>query len=207
VARELLAGPASPARDPDSIRRAAHAILAQPEFRSIPPSVVDRVRHWLGQQASKLLDETLSGHLSVIGAGVLVLIVGLLVWLVVRGVRNLRADPAARGPAVASTRRPPADWLAEASACEARGDWRGGLRARYRALVAELSRRGLVDEIPGRTTGEYRAEVAAHLPGAAVEFGTATDLFEAAVYGHRSAGPDDTNEIRELSARVLEGAR
>ena len=204
MARELLAGPASPARDPDSVRRAAHDILAQPQFRSIPPSLIDRARHWLGQEGSKLLDETLSGHLSVIGAGVLVLIVALLVWLVVRGVRNLRADPAARGPAVASTRRPPADWLAEAAACESRGDWRGALRARYRALVAELSRRGLVDEIPGRTTGEYRAEVAANLPGAAAEFGTATDLFEAAVYGHRAAGPAETGEIRDLSARVLE---
>jgi hypothetical protein len=207
VARELLAGPASPPRDPDSVRRAAHAILAQPQFRTTPPSLIDRARHWLGQQVSKLLDQTLSGHLSLIGAAVLVLVVGLLVWLIVRLVRNLRADPAARGPAVASTRRPPADWLAEAAACEARGDWRGALRARYRALVAELSRRGLVDEIPGRTTGEYRAEVAANLPGAAAEFGTATDLFEGAVYGDRPAGPDETGEIRELAARVLEGTR
>jgi hypothetical protein len=206
VARELLAGPASPSRDPDSVRRAAHQILAQPQFRTTAPSLIDRARHWLGQQASKLLDETLSGHLSVIGAAVLVLIVGLLVWLIVRAIRSLRADPAARGPAVASTRRPPADWLAEAAACEAGGDWRGALRARYRALVAELSRRGLVDEIPGRTTGEYRAEVTANLPGAAAEFGTATDLFEGAVYGDRPAGPDETGEIRELAARVLEGA-
>ena len=205
MARELLAGPANPARDPDSIRHAAHDILAQPQFRTIPPSPVDRARHWLGQQASKLLDETLSGHLSLIGAGVLVVIAGLLVWLIVRGIRNLRADQA-RGPAVASTRRPPADWLAEAAASEARGDWRAALRARYRALVAELSRRGLVEEIPGRTTGEYRAEVAVNLPRSAAEFSTATDLFEAAVYGHRPAGPDETTQIRDLAARVLEGA-
>ena len=205
MARELLAGPATPARDPDSIRRAAHDILAQPQFRTVGPSPIDRARHWLGQQVSKLLDATLSGHLSLIGAAVLVLIVGLLVWLVVRGIRNLRADPAVRGPAVVAARRPPADWLAEAAACEARGDWRAALRARYRALVAELSRRGLVEEIPGRTTGEYRAEVTTNLPGAAADFGGATDLFEAAVYGDRPTGPDETTRIRELAAHVLEG--
>ncbi len=101
----------------------------------------------------------------------------------------------------------PADWLAEAAACEARGDWQAALRARYRALVAELARRGLVDEIPGRTTGEYRAEVAANLPLAAPEFSNATDLFELAVYGHAPTGPEDASRVRQLSDRVLEDAR
>jgi hypothetical protein len=81
------------------------------------------------------------------------------------------------------------------------------LRARYRALVAELAARGVVDEVPGRTTGEYRAEVIANLPGAAPEFGGATELFEATVYGDRSAGPSDTAELDALADRVLAGAR
>ena len=59
---ELLAGPAAPARDPASIRSAAHQILAQPPFRIAGQSPIDRARHWLGQEVSKLLDNALSGN-------------------------------------------------------------------------------------------------------------------------------------------------
>ena len=204
---EVVVGVTRQARDPDSIRRAAHDILSQSQFRTAAPSPIERARHWIGSQVSKLLDRALSGHLGIVGAAVLVLIVVLVVWLVVRVVRGLYADTVVRGPAVTGIRRAPADWLAEAVACEARGDWLAALRARYRALVAELARRGLVDEIPGRTTGEYRAEVSANVPGAAGDFAGATDLFEWAVYGHSPAGPGDASRIQQLADRVLEGAR
>jgi hypothetical protein len=194
-------------RDPDSIRRAAHAIVSEPQFRTPSESPIDRARHWVGREVSRALDRAISGHLGLVGGAVLVVLVALIVWLVVRAVRDARGTATLRGPVVASVRRPAADWLAEAAACEARGDWRASLRARYRALVAELARRGLVDEIPGRTTGEYRSEVAANLPGAAGPFGGATELFELAVYGHGDAGPEEASELRTLAERVLEGAR
>ena len=195
------------ARDPDSIRRAAHAIVSEPQFRTASPSLLERGRHWIGHQVSHALDRALSGHFGVIGGIVLVLVVALLAGLIVRTVRSSRHTGTMHGPSVADVRRPPADWLAEAAACEARGDWRGSTRARYRALVAELARRGLVDEIPGRTTGEYRAEVAANLPTVAAPFGGATELFELAVYGHGAGGPGEASELGALADRVLQGAR
>ena len=54
--------------------------------------------------------------------------------------------------------RTAAQWRAEAAAHDAAGRWREALRCRYRALVAELAGRGLVEEIPGRTSGEYRIQ-------------------------------------------------
>ena len=193
------------ARDPDSIRRAAHAIVSQPQFRTPSPSLIDRARHWIGREVSRALDRALSGHLGVIGGIVLFAVVVLLAWLVVRTVRGSRHTGTMHGPSVALVRRLPAEWLAEAALCEARGDWRGSTRARYRALVAELARRGLVDEIPGRTTGEYRAEVAANVPTVAAPFGGATDLFELAVYGHGAGGPTDAAELSALVERVMQG--
>jgi hypothetical protein len=207
VAPERVLAFARQARDPASIRGAAHAILSEPQFRTPGQSPIDRARHWVGREVSRAIDSALTGHLGLVGGAVLVLIVALIAWLVVRGIRDARGAGTVRGPAVAAIRRPPADWLAEAASCEARGEWRASLRARYRALVAELARRGLVDEIPGRTTGEYRAEVAANLPGAAGAFGGATELFELAVYGHGDAGPKESSELRTLAERVLEGAR
>src|SRR5207244_8332949 len=99
--------------------------------------------------------------------------------------------------------RPPGDWEAGAAGHEAAGRWRDAVRCRYRALVADLARRGVVDEVPGRTSGEYRAEVTASLPAAAADFTGATDLFERAWYGAADAGPDDDERFKRLAERVL----
>jgi len=207
VAVRSAAPPAGPARDPASIRRVAHDILSRPEFQPPPQSLLDRLRHWVGHQISRAIDAALSGNLTVIGSVLLIAIAVLVVYLVVRATRGVHRDPTLRGVVVGGRSRPPADWLAEAADCERRGDWRGALRARYRATVAELARRGLLDEVPGRTTGEYREEVAGSLPGSSGDFTGATDLFERAVYGHLPTGPEEAGRLRELTDRVLVGAQ
>jgi hypothetical protein len=80
------------------------------------------------------------------------------------------------------------------------------VRCRYRALVAELAARGLVDEVPGRTAGEYRGEVRRNLPDAAADFAGATELFELAWYGRGETGAQQASRLRELSGRVLQRA-
>lgn len=193
--------------DPGAVRRAAHDILSRPEFQPPYESPIDRLRHWVGQQIARVLDAAFSGRVTLLGAVVLGAIAVLVVYLGVRAVRGVTRDPAARGVVFDGPRRPPADWLAEALACEQRADWRGALRARYRALVAELARRGLVEEVAGRTAGEYRRAVEASLPRSAEEFGGATELFELVVYGDGTSGPPESARLEELSARVLAGAR
>jgi len=127
------------------------------------------------------------------------------VVVAVRYTRALRDGP---GPAeVAPPRlRPAVDWRADAAANEAAGHWRAALRCRYRALVADLAARGLVEEVPGRTAGEYRREVGVNAPAAAGDFDGATALFEAAWYGNRPTGPDEAQRFRALEGRVLTGA-
>jgi hypothetical protein len=78
------------------------------------------------------------------------------------------------------------------------------VRCRYRALVAELAARGLVDEVPGRTAGEYRGEVRRNLPDAAGDFAGATELFELAWYGRGDTDAQQASRLRELSGRVLQ---
>ncbi len=194
-------------RDPLSIRRAAHSILSQPQFRTAGPSLIDRARSWLGRQISHALNAALAGRFGLVGVLVLLVLAAAIVVVVVRVARASRHGGRAHGHRIEGASRLPADWLAEAVACEARGDWRGALRARYRALLAELAARGFVEEVPGRTTGEYRAEVTVNLPTAAPEFGGATDLFEATMYGDQAAGPGEAAELGALALRVLAGAR
>jgi hypothetical protein len=73
--------------------------------------------------------------------------------------------------------------------------------------VADLASRGLVEEVPGRTAGEYRNEVWRNLPDAAAEFAGATELFEVAWYGRQETGAAQASHLRDLSGRILRRAR
>jgi hypothetical protein len=115
-------------------------------------------------------------------------------------------SPEVRAAVPGTPRRPAADWRAEAEAHERAGAWRPAVRCRYRALVAELAARGLVDEVPGRTAGEYRHQVRRNLPDAAADFAGATELFELAWYGRAEPGAPEASRVRELSGRVLQRA-
>jgi hypothetical protein len=106
----------------------------------------------------------------------------------------------------AGRRRSAAEWRAEADAQERAGAWREAVRSRYRALVADLASRGVVEEVPGRTAGEYRREVGRALPGAAGDFAGATELFEVAWYGHADTGAQQAAHLRDLTDRVLQRA-
>jgi hypothetical protein len=134
------------------------------------------------------------------------LAVGLVAFVVWRLAGDVSRDPG-RGVSAHTARvRPAADWRAEAERHEQAGEWRKALRCRYRALVAELAARGLLEEVPGRTAGEYRTELGDSLPSAAPSFRGATDLFEGAWYGRRPTSETDAVRFRELADRVLAAA-
>jgi hypothetical protein len=124
--------------------------------------------------------------------------------LSIRFARTMTPDPGIPVRTASIPRRTAREWRAEADAHERAGEWRDALRARYRALVADLAARGLVDEVPGRTAGEYRTEVTDSAPRAAPEFGGATELFERAWYGNRPTGAAESEQFRDLEARVLQ---
>ena len=114
-------------------------------------------------------------------------------------------DPGRSVPSVAVSRRGAAEWRADAESAERAGQWRLALRCRYRALVAELADKGLVEEVAGRTAGEYRAEMAGAAPGVAAPFAGATELFERAWYGDRPTGREEADRFRGLADEVLAG--
>jgi hypothetical protein len=185
-------------------RRRAEEILSSPEFRAPEPSLLERVRDWLLERFADLL-RTLAGS----GAGTVVAwvilgaLVAVLVVLVARVGHTVRRDPAGGVDAVVERRRPAVEWLAEAERFEAAGDWKRALRCRYRALLADLVRHGVVRDVPGRTTGEYRREVQARLPAAGGEFAGASELFERAWYGDLPTGPEEAERFRVLADAVV----
>jgi Domain of unknown function (DUF4129) len=182
-------------------------VLSRPEYRTSPPSPVDRVMEWLlDRLADVLAGLTGTGPGSLIGLVLFVLILAGVGVLIVRFARGITRDPELAAAVPAAPRRPQAEWLAEAERREGAGDWRGGLRCRYRALVARLGASGLVDEVPGTTAGEYRVQVAGNAPAVAREFAGATELFELAWYAGRATGQHEAERFKDLARRVQAGS-
>jgi hypothetical protein len=182
-------------------------VLARPEFRPPDRTLLQRAFDWLLEQVGRLLAELgASGAGGIVGLAVLALALLGIGLLAARFSRGMTPSPEVRAAVPGAPRRPAADWRAEAEAHERAGAWRQAVRCRYRALVAELAARGLVDEVPGRTAGEYRREVGRSLPDAAADFAGATELFELAWYGRGEPGEPEASRVRELSGRVLQRA-
>ena len=109
----------------------------------------------------------------------------------------------AAGTVVIDRSREPRGWREEADAHRSAGRYRDALRCRYRALVGDLARRGLLDEIPGRTTGEERSELRTSAPSAVPSFSEAVDLFDAAWYGRLEVRPTDDDRFQQLDREAL----
>jgi hypothetical protein len=182
-------------------------ILARPEFAPAPRSSLERGRDLVAERLSAVLDVLFAGGGGrAVGWALVALLVGVTVVLAVRFSRGVGSDPVLAATPALGPRRPATDWQADAAAHESAGRWRPALRCRWRALVADLAGRGLVEEAPGSTAGDYRRQVAAAAPAAAADFDAATALFEEAWYGDRPVDALHAERLRALSARVLSGA-
>lgn len=194
-----------PERSGEEIGRHVEEILSRPEFQEPPKSLYDRVVDFVNEGISDALGAILGGGRgSIVGLVLAVALIAALIAIWVRFVPTMSRDPRAGGrePSV-ERRRAARDWTAEADAAAAAGNWRNALRCRHRALVARLAEGGVIEEVPGRTAGEYGVELRRALPSAAPHFNGATQLFEYAWYGGRPAGADDHDAFVELSRHVL----
>jgi len=219
ILTHLLLGPDDPLgpvdQDPDEIRRAACDLVA-PEAVCTPPDL-------------RPTDPSPSG-----GGGGLGGIVELVVWLlffalvallvavIVRalmgwsssGTRRRRRkgdaveadDVEVLAQVVVDRTREPADWRREAEEHRRVGRYRDAIRCRYRALVGDLARRGLIDEIPGRTSGEERSQMTVVAPAQAPAFSAAAELFDEAWFGDIPVAESDVQRIETLEVDVLASA-
>ncbi len=197
-----------PTHDPGQVQRTADEVLSRPEFRQATRPLLSRLWAWVLVHLGELLATLLGTRAgSIIGLLLFLLILAAVVVLTIRFTRGMTRDPRVAAVIPDAPRRSAEEWRTEAEAHERAGEWRHALRCRYRALVADLAGRGLVEEIAGRTAGEYRAEVERNLPAAAEAFAGATRLFERAWYGRTPMGAGELTQFRGLAGRVLEGAR
>lgn len=199
---------------PSEAERSADEILDGDDYRGPDPDREtwgDRLRQWLSdrlpdgpQVGSRNTDAAATIFVGVLALGALV----GTIWLVVSSRRTKRVAEGGDDDATIEVTplRSPREWADEASRCEARGDWRGAVRARYRGLTGDLAGRGVVVDVPGRTAGEHRREVSDHAPAAAPAFTAAAQLFERVFYGGTQAEATDAERVRSLAVQTLEAA-
>jgi hypothetical protein len=198
---------------PATARDTADSILARPEYQPPAPTIWDRIGSWIGELLARLLSRLFSGPS--VGAGgpwawiILAVLVGIVILLLTR--LSIGAGATKSHDPLFATEleavRSPVEWLSEAERFEGRGAWKQALRCRYRALVSQLIDRGVLVDIPGRTSGEFRIEVFRRAPHAAADFGRATDLFDSAWYGDKPTGQADNARFQDLSRQVLDATK
>ncbi|HEY3528927.1 MAG TPA: DUF4129 domain-containing protein [Nocardioides sp.] len=132
------------------------------------------------------------------------LVIGLVVLLSrVRRDRRERSRPeavlSADRPSAAALRRRAEAALSEGRHAEALVDG-------FRALAVRQVERGRLHDQPGATAHEVAASLAASYPSHRASVGRSADLFDATLYGHHPAGPQDAHDVLELDD-VLAGAR
>jgi hypothetical protein len=195
-----------PAHDPAAVRDLADRILREARFERPSKSIPDRVLEWFGEQLGRVLGSFVGSGAGTLVAWALVAgAVGVVIYLVVRygRVGSLARQRERSADLMVELTRTPAEWRADATALEAQGRWKEGLRCRHRAMIGELVRRGAVSDQAGRTAGEYVRDVMVSLPDAAPAMAAATELFEAAWYGDAPTGRAEAERFERLDRQVL----
>lgn len=173
--------------DPEAAREAAREILARPEYAEPQPGIVERVVEWVFDRAGSFLGTlTGGGPGSVIGWLIVIALASGAAWLVVRALRVPLPGGVVDQRSLSydtEVRRSAEEWRREADRLAAAGDHRGALRCRYQAMLAGLAGAGVVDDVPGRTAGEYEDILRRRLPHRRDDLHEVTDRFERAWYG------------------------
>lgn len=197
----------APVASPDEVRDTADGVLARPEFQRPEPNIVERAQAWIEERVGRVLQTLVTGDgASVIGWGVLLAALAVIIYLLSRFSRTVQLDPRRSTEISVERSRSADDWDDEAERHERDEQWKLALRCRFRALIAALVANGHVDDIPGRTAGEYRSEVEVSVPESAGQFATATTIFEDAWYGNRPTGPDENRRFRDLATDVRDAS-
>lgn len=186
------------------VRQHAHEILQRPEFGR-HESLLERIVSWFGDLFSKITFG-LGGGPGFLGNLVSLAVIAGIVVVLVLIVRSLLGRARLPKPTTGDELtieleegRDASDWRSDAERFEAAGQWSEAMRARYRELVRSLVDDGVLADLPGRTTGEYRGEFVRARPTHAESFIELTELFEAVWYGGVETDAADNQRFRLLA--------
>lgn len=211
----------------DEARDLARQELSRPSYERDTP-ILTRVLRWIADQVERILDAAGGTLSSRAGIAIIVVIAVVFAAIVILRAGPLARRAAERGGAVLPDRpRSAAEYRRAADDAAARGDWSTAVVERFRAVVAGLEERGVLDPRPGRTADEAAHEAIAVLGEIPLPHGVTSGragggqraagregggmhagarLFDGVRYGGAEAAQGDDQLLRELD-RAVAGAR
>jgi hypothetical protein len=208
---EALAQNAAPRGDDAAAARdQARDIVAGRRFS--PPEVpgpfrgvLERLADWLAPVLDLIpaLDDLVPGGRPVVWALLVLLVGGVAALLAARTLRGRTAGGAARRAATGSApvTEDPDTLDRRAREAAERGEHELALRLGFRAGLARLDRRGVIELRPSLSTGDVAR--ALHSP----QFDRTAARFDEVVYGRRPAAADDVTAARAAWSAVLTDRR
>ena len=177
----------------DQAAQEAAKELSKSVYRESGGSLVEKafgkVMNWIEDLLDSLTGSSPNGHAGLaMLIGLLVLIVVVVLWRA--GV--LRTSHRVPSQAVFDTAKPrsAAEYRAQSEREAASGDFALAIRSRFRACVAELTERTILDERAGRTAYEVVADAGRAAPVLREPLQPAALVFTEVVYGNRPGTPE-----------------
>jgi hypothetical protein len=210
-ARLAVLASAAPARavDADAARAEAHEIVSGRRFS--PPEVpgpfrgvLQRLADWLAPLLDVIpaLDDLIPGGRPVVWALLVLLVGGLAAVVAGRSLHRRSAGDAVRpAPGAAAVAEDPEALERRAREAAARGEHELALRLGFRAGLARLDRRGVIELRPSLSTGDVARALRSP------QFDRAAARFDEVVYGRRPAAAEDVAAAREAWSAVLRDRR
>lgn len=172
----------------DDAAREAAKELAKPAYGQAGDNVISRVINqvmtWITDLLSNLTGQSPSGNTGVLMlAGLILLVVIVVLWRagVLRTTRGTKSQVVFEG----DRRQNASEYRAQAEAEATSGDYTAAVRSRFRACIAELTERTVLDERPGRTAYEAVADAGRVVPALRDPLQPAALVFTEVVYGNR----------------------
>lgn len=175
---------------------------------SLISRAIEKVLEWISDLLSGVAGESPDGRTGLVLLALLLALVVVVVLWRAGVLRTTRSDPRA----VFDTDRPrsAAEYRAQAEQEAAAGNYAAAVRSRFRACVAELTERTVLDERAGRTAYEAVADAGRVVPALREPLQPAADVFTEVVYGNRPGTPERYAAVvaadeaaRKVSTRVL----
>jgi hypothetical protein len=155
---------------------------------SLIEKAISKVLEWIADLLDSLTGTSPNGHAGLaMLIGLILLIVVVVLWRA-GGLRTShRERQAVFDTAMPRTAR---EYRAQAESEAAAGQYADAVRSRFRACVAELTERTILDERAGRTAYEVVADAGQAAPGLRDVLRPAAVVFTEVVYGNRPGTPE-----------------
>lgn len=187
--------------DREEARELARRELSDPAYDR-EESLFRQVVDWIMERIQSLLDGASGALSSSVGTAILVAVIAAAVVLIIVRAGPMARRSAHRAAVLADDGTSASDYRAAAASAADAGDWATAVVERFRAVIATLEERGIIDRRSGRTADEAARDGGSALPPLRTSLVQGASLFDTVRYGHRAATSSDYTRVVELDDAV-----